>query len=123
MDLLSNRKKHEPSTNLKDVILCCRHATKTFTELNGFLIEKNSKHFCYNFCNELTQVYVFTCKVCFNDLQNKTVSLYQVNFGCQKYYLDKRDIRQVCLSGLYRFRTLDEANSAYRFELAQLQIS
>ena len=40
MDFLSNRKKHEPSTNLKDVILCCRHATKTFTELNGFLHAK-----------------------------------------------------------------------------------
>ena len=116
--LLSSRKKHEPATNMKDVILCCRHATKFFTEVNGLLIEKNCKHFCYNICNEFTQVYVFVCKICFHDLSEKTVSLYQLNFGCQKYYIDKRDIRQVYLSGLYRFCTSTEANPDYRFELA-----
>ena len=123
MDLLSSRKKHEPSTNMKDVILCCRHSTKFFTEVNGFLIEKNCKHFDYQICNEFTQVYVFTCKLCFRELKEKRVNLYQLNFGCQKYYIDKRDIRQIYLSGLYRFCTLTEANSEYRFDYTHLQIA
>ena len=122
MDLLSSRKKHNLPSNMKDVILCCRHSTKFFTEVNGFLIEKNCEHFCHNFCNEFTQLYVFCCKICFRDLIEKTVSLYQLDFGCQKYYIDKRDIRQAYLSGLYRFCALSEANPAYRFDLGHLQI-
>ena len=121
MDALSIRKKHE-STIMKDVILCCRHSCKFFTETNGLLVEKTCCYLCRKTCNEFTQIYVFVCTGCFKNLLQKTTTLYDLNFGWNKHYLDKRDIRQVYLNGLYRFCTLNELNSNYVFCLRRLQI-
>lgn len=90
--------------------------------MNGLLIEKTCNYFCWETCNEFTQVFVFVCTRCFKNLQQATATIYDLNFGWNKHYLDKTDIRQVYLNSLHRFCTLSELKSNYAFYLRHLQI-
>ena len=108
---------------MKDVIICCRHSEKFFIEMNGMLIDKSCHFFCQTNCNIFTQLYTFTCTRCLNNLQQNSVTVYDLNFGWNKHYIDKRDIRQIILNGLFRFCTLIELKSKYSFCIRHLQIN
>ena len=96
---------------MKDVVICCQRSDKFFTEMNGCLVEKSCHFFSQQIWNIFTQVYTFTCTRCLRNLQQSSVPAYDLNFGWNKHYIDKRDIRQVYLNGLYRFCTLLELKS------------
>ena len=122
METIRLRKKHD-STIMKDVIVCCQHSDKFFIDTNGLLTHKTCHFFCQNTCNNFTQVYTFTCTRCLKSLQQGLVSLYDLNFGWNKHYIDKRDIRQVILNGFFRFCTLLELKSKYSFCIRHFQIN
>ena len=122
MDALCLRKKHG-STIMKDAVICCDHSDKFFNDANGFLTDKSCHFFCRNTCYIFTHVYMFTCTRCFKNLQQSLVGLHDLNFGRNKHYIDKRDIRQVISNGLFRFCALPELKSKYSYCIRHLQIN
>lgn len=44
MDAIHLRKK-QVSAMMKDVVICCQHSDKFFTEMNGCLVEKSCHFF------------------------------------------------------------------------------
>ena len=92
---------------LQDIVLCCNHSSKHFIDCNGMLIDHSSSNFCKIRCARSSTVYVFVCKICFQMFQNKSVSLFAVNYAWIKHYIDERDIKSIRLNGLYRFCSLE----------------
>ena len=54
--------------------------------------------------------------------QEKSASLFAVNYTRIKDYVDKRDIKSVQLNGLHRFCSLEETKSGAFFKVSQLKI-
>ena len=107
---------------MKDVVVCCEHSNKFFVDTNGLLTDLSCDFFCAATCNMFTQVYLFVCPSCLAHVQRHTVSLYELNFEWKKHYLDKRDTRQIILSGLFRFCSIHEASFSYDFCAESIRI-
>lgn len=122
MDIIHQRRRHVLCRELQDIVVCCNHSNKVFIDNNGGLVDHSGLSFCRDRCNRSTKVYVFLCERCFKMFQEKSASLYAVNYARIKHYVDKRDIKSVQLNGLYRFCLLEETKSGAFFKISQLKI-
>ena len=122
MDVICRRRRHMLQHEFQDIVLCCNHSNKYFIDFNGIRVNHSSQNFCKIRCTRSSTVYIFVCKICFQMFQNKSVSLFAVNYAWIKHYIDREDIESVQLNGLYRFCSLEETKSGAYFKVSQYKV-